>query len=43
MIGGAELLKIKTKDDGIKSLKNQTKKHEIEKLFKVLKFDIGCI
>ena len=36
---GPELLKIKTKDDEIKDLKNGTEKHDYENLLKSLKID----
>ena len=34
-----ELLKIKTRDDEIKNLKDQTEKHDHEKILKSLKID----
>ena len=34
-----ELLKIKTRDDEIKSLRNQTEKHDHENILKSLKSD----
>ena len=34
-----ELLKLKMRDDEIKNLKNQTEKHDHEKILKSLKFD----
>ena len=36
-----ELLKIKTRDGGIKSLKYQTEKHDHENILKSLKVDNG--
>ena len=35
-----ELLEIKTRDDEIRNLKNQTEKHDHENILKALKFDI---
>ena len=37
--GDAELLKIKTRDDEIKTLKYQTEKHDRENILKSLKSD----